>query len=107
MVQLFFIVSKHRGVDFHHPHSEKIGHPEGIDVYLALFIKTNAIFYINDIFHQVRPNSIVIFSPGTSFSYHNPEGDCINDYFRFHCSDPDLKKTVDLFLNLLCVALKL
>ncbi len=62
MVQLFSIVSKHRGVDFHHPHSEKIGHPEGIDVYLALFIKTNAIFYINDKFHQVRPNSIVIFS---------------------------------------------
>ncbi|MFV8261124.1 hypothetical protein ACNNMU_06875 [Aerococcus viridans] len=83
MVQLFSIVSKHRGVDFHHPHSEKIGHPKGIDVYLALFIKTNAIFYINDKFHQVRPNSIVIFSPGTSFSYHNPEGDCINDYFRF------------------------
>lgn len=97
MVQLFSIVSKHRGVDFHHPHSEKIGHPEEIDVYLALFIKTNAIFYINDKFHQVRPNSIVIFSPGTSFSYHNPEGDCINDYFTFHCSDPDFLKKLWIF----------
>lgn len=87
MTNLFSVVSGHRGTDFHHARLSKVGHLEGINVYLALFIKSNAVFLINGEKFLAKPYSIIIFSPGCSFQYYNPDGEYINDYFRFKCSD--------------------
>lgn len=66
-----------------HPNTFTMNRPNGINNYVLLIVKTPAIFTINDICHEISPNTVVLLTPNTPYSYSNPSGDYIDDWIHF------------------------
>ncbi|MBQ8822103.1 MAG: helix-turn-helix domain-containing protein [Lachnospiraceae bacterium] len=68
--------SKHTGA-FH------MSRPEGLPCYVLLNVRTGGDFHIAGKSYQVTPGTVMIISPGTSYSYTNPSGDYMDDWLHF------------------------
>ncbi|MFC6465284.1 helix-turn-helix domain-containing protein [Marinilactibacillus sp. GCM10026970] len=73
------------GLNVRHTPKFKMSRPAGVPNYVLLHVKTSASFTINDIISDVESNSIVIIEPDSPYSYHNPSGQYIDDWFHFDC----------------------
>ena len=71
-----------------HPNSFSLSRPKGLDCYLFLIVKSYSQFQIDENIFPVKANSAVLIRPHVSYEYHSLEGEYINDWFHFGCSDP-------------------
>lgn len=73
--------------------------PEGLPNYVLLLIRSGGEFEIDGKYYQVQPGYAVIFSPGTPYSYGNPDGEYLDDWLHFEAGEDsrlrDLKRVSD------------
>ncbi len=75
------------GCNTRHPASFIMNRPDGVDNYVLLIIKTKASFTIDGKHFDVSPDSGVILSKKTAYSYRNPYGEYIDDWIHFCVED--------------------
>ena len=63
------------GCNTRHPSSFFMSHPDGLNNYLLLIVKTPAVFQIAGQDYTLSPNQAIILAPHTPCSYSNPYGD--------------------------------
>lgn len=69
--------SKHTGAFY-------MSRPEGLPCYVLLNVRSQGEFHISGNIYQVTPGTVMIISPNTPYSYHNPAGDYMDDWLHFH-----------------------
>ena len=75
------------GCGARHPKSFIMSRPNGLPTYVILIIRTQGVFYINGEEYSVLPGSALLLSPGTPYSYSNPEGEYSDDWLHFSVED--------------------
>ena len=82
-----------------HPGAYRMYRPEGLPNYVLLLIRSGGEFEIDGKYYQVQPGYAVIFSPGTPYSYGNPDGEYLDDWLHFEAGEDsrlrDLKRVSD------------
>ena len=78
------------GYNLKHPASFHMDRPYGIPSYTLLILKSQAQFVMNGAEFSAEPNSSILISRNTPYSYYNPYGEYCDDYLRFECSDDEL-----------------
>lgn len=63
--------------------------PNGLPYYVLLLIKTDAEITLNGATHFCKPDSILLISPNTPYSYKNPAGEYVDDWIHFSCDLED------------------
>lgn len=95
------------GTDTHHDKGFSIHRAAGYDCWLFLYVKTGAMFRINGVEIQTKPNTYILYSPGTPHFYCAAEETYINDWVQFEADLPIAGVTVDqpVYLgNSICVS---
>lgn len=57
--------------------------PEGFSSYILLITRTQGDFNINENHYHVTSGNAIIISPGTPYSYSNPNGEYVDDWLHF------------------------
>lgn len=70
-----------------HPNSFKMSRPNGFNHHVLLIVKSDSEFWIEDNHIIASPSQAIIIKPDTSYSYHNPNGEYINDWLHFDVDD--------------------
>ena len=82
-----------------HPGAYRMYRPEGLPNYVLLLIRSGGEFEIDGKYYQVQPGYAVIFSPGTPYSYGNPDGEYLDDWLHFEAGEDsrlrELKRVSD------------
>ena len=73
-----------------HPVGCSFNRPQGIGNYLLLIIRSYAQITINGVEQTGKPGSTVLIPPHTPYSYHNPQGEYMDDWLGFSCDEKDL-----------------
>ncbi len=87
------------GTNFRHPTPFKLSRPNGFNHYVLLLIKSDCEFQIEDVTYSLPANCAVIIKPNTSYSYHNPKGEYVNDWLHFDVSE-DLSPILNTIIPL-------
>lgn len=79
-------------IGYNHCHDSdfNINRPDGSGDYLAILLKSSAIFTFNGNDIAVRKNSAIIFQKGTAQNYRSDGGEFANDWFHFSLDSDDL-----------------
>lgn len=64
-----------------------LNRPNGLPYFILLIIKTPSMININGSHQYCFPDSALIISPNTPYSYNNPDGEYIDDWLHFECND--------------------
>lgn len=83
------------GTDARHDKNFMINRTVGYDCWLFLFVKTGAVFNINGIEITVKPNTYILYKPGTPHLYYTSEDIYINDWVQFETDIPITGVTSD------------
>ncbi len=75
------------GCDCCHDSDFVLDRPMGYDGYLALFIKTKAVFLINGQQIETKPETFLIYNKHTPQWYRACEERYINDWIQFSCTE--------------------
>ena len=75
------------GCNSRHPSSFIMSRPEGLPCFVLLIVRTQGTFEIHYKLYQVSPGSALILSPGTPYSYSNPDGEYADDWLHFTVTD--------------------
>ena len=70
------------GCNTRHPSSFFMSHPDGLNNYLLLIVKTPAVFQIAGQDYTLSPNQAIILAPHTPCSYSNPYGEYMDDWLH-------------------------
>ena len=70
------------GYNTRHPSSFFMSHPDGLNNYLLLIVKTPAVFQIAGQDYTLSPNQAIILAPHTPCSYSNPYGEYMDDWLH-------------------------
>lgn len=76
-----------------------LNRPNGLPYYVLLIIKTSSNIFLDSSNHICPPNSALIIKPNTPYSYHNPDGEYIDDWIHFDCDGKELSLLPDDILN--------
>jgi AraC family transcriptional regulator, arabinose operon regulatory protein len=87
------------GYNARHPRTFLMSRPKGLNNYLLLIIKTHGFFEIAGINFVAEPGSAVIIDRNTPYQYHNPNGDYVDDWLHFECSDDSYLKNTGIIFN--------
>ncbi len=87
------------GCNTRHPSSFLMNRPAGMDNYVLLIIKSPAVYKINGITYDVAPDSGIILSKNTGYSYGNPNGEYIDDWLHFTADDESIFNDADVKTN--------
>ncbi len=74
-----------------HSSDFKMERPGGLPYYVLLIIKSYCELYIDGKQQLCKPDSVLIIKPDTPYSYHNPNGEYIDDWLHFSCTDKDIE----------------
>lgn len=66
-----------------HPSTFVMSRPEGFPSFILLIIRSQGSFQIQNEHYRVLPGSALILSPGTPYSYCNPNGEYMDDWLHF------------------------
>ena len=77
------------GYNLRHPVPFEMRRDKGNPCYLFLIIKSQAVFQIGDRTFDVSPGYAVVIDKNTPYRYSNADGDYVDDYLRFECSDDE------------------
>lgn len=75
-----------------HPQSFSMKRPLGFEYYVFLCIRSEAVLHIANHTYTVAPNSYLLISPHTPYSYSNPNGLYMDDWIHFTGDAEDLKQ---------------
>lgn len=75
------------GYNSRHSKSFLMSRPNGLDCYIILIVKSQALFQIGEESFTVEPNTAFIIHPGIPYQYSALDGDYKNDWLHFNCSD--------------------
>ena len=67
----------------------QMSRPEGLPSYVLLNVRSQGEFHIAGNIYQIQPGTALIISPGTPYSYANPNGDYADDWLHFTVNDPE------------------
>lgn len=81
----------HIGYNHRHDSDFNIDRPEGSGDYLAILLKSSAVFNLNGKDFTARKNSAIIFQKGTAQRYRSDGGEFVNDWFHFSLDEGDLR----------------
>ena len=70
------------GIYTRHPKGFSIHRPKGFDCHVLLLMRTQANLWIDGRDYLVSPNTALWLTPGTPYSYSNPEGEYANDWLH-------------------------
>ncbi|MGO4938349.1 helix-turn-helix domain-containing protein [Fundicoccus sp. Sow4_H7] len=87
------------GINTRHKENFRMKRANGIDGYLLLFIKTEAILFLNHQSHRVAPHSVILIDRHTPYEYYNPNGEYIDDWLFFDTKDKNPLQTMSPILN--------
>lgn len=71
------------GTDAHENKDFRINRMAGYDCWLFLFVKSEAVFYINGAEVAVKPDTYILYQPGTPHFYRASAEVYINDWVQF------------------------
>ncbi len=77
------------GCNTRHPSSFQMNRPSGMENYVLLIIKSPCVFTIDGKKYDVAPDTGIILSKGTSYSYGNPNGEYMDDWLHFLIDDSE------------------
>ncbi len=95
------------GIDAHHDKDFSVNRTSGYDCWLFLFLKTEAVFIINGTEIVTKPNTYILYKPGTSHIYHASGDLYINDWIQFETdiSITDVAADQPVYLgNSICIS---
>ena len=92
-----FYISR-MGCDCRHDSNFIIDKPDGFEGYLALFIKTRAVFMINGSQVSAEPDTFIIFDRKAPQYYKADGAEYINDWILFDCTE-SLDTVSDILFN--------
>lgn len=75
------------GCESRHPSTFVMSRPRGVPNYVLLIIRTAGKFQIAGQHFSVTPGYALILTPGTPYSYRNPQGDYIDDWLHWDMAD--------------------
>ena len=75
------------GCETRHPSSYRMSRPNGLPHFVILIIRTYGEFQIGSEAFNVTPPHILIIAPNTPYSYSNPNGEYMDDWFQFKVSE--------------------
>ena len=75
------------GCSCRHDSSFVFDRPKGCDGYLMLFVKSHAEFVINGVSYRFEPNTFIIYDRFSPHYYKACEGEYVNDWILFDCSE--------------------
>ncbi len=73
--------------------------PNGLPYYLLLIIKTDSEITVDGNHHHCKPDSALLIRPNTPYSYHNPNGEYIDDWLHFNCQPEDIADLEDTMFH--------
>ncbi len=88
------------GCNSKHPSSFIMSRPDGLPCFVLLIIRTQGLFQIAGKQYQVTPGSALILSPGTPYSYSNPDGEYVDDWLHFTTTNEDAFHSMLPFMNI-------
>ena len=72
------------GCNQQHPTTFVQSRPNGLPNYLLLVLRSHGEFSVGKNRHySIDPGNVIIFAPDISYTYHNPEGDYVDDWLHF------------------------
>lgn len=71
------------GTDARHDKNFTVNRTSGYDCWLFLFVKTGAVFNVNGTDIATKPNTYILYKPGTPHFYNASEDIYINDWVQF------------------------
>lgn len=90
-------------IGYNHLHNTDfvVDRPTGIDSYLFLLVKSNAIFRHGGVEYKVKANSFVIFESSYPHFYCADNEEYVDDWFHFFADEDDLRlfKKLNIPLN--------
>lgn len=75
------------GCNTRHPETFLMSRPKGLNHYVLLIIKCHANLRIVDTEFNVTPHCALIIDRNTPYQYHSNDGEYIDDWMHFDCSD--------------------
>lgn len=82
-----------------HPAAFLMSRPCGLPEYVLLLIKTKAIFTSCGQTFPVTPVSALLITPGTPYQYSGTEGEYMDDWLHFTCTQNDMDEYPDILRN--------
>lgn len=90
----------HMGCNSAHSKDFFINRPNGFRHYLALFVKTPAIFTLNGEDRLTEPDMFIVFDKNSSVQYRSSGGEYIDDWIHFDCDEePEIEFSHPYYFN--------
>lgn len=79
---------RHMGCESRHNSEFCLMRPNGFSTYLALYVKTKAVFFIDGQAIITEPGMFIVFNKNSNVHYKSAEDEYIDDWIYFDCDEP-------------------